>query len=1454
MANAIEVALKLQGGQIFIDEMGRARDATGRFVKMTADMAAAIEQGSVKVVSANERTARSNSDTEKSASGLSKAFHSFATDAAKYAAGLATFAVVQQTLGRAVTSVKDDFLSFNSEITESTAILDGVTPHIRQQLEEVATTVSTSLNYSAGEAAKGLYYLASAGKDTAQSMADLPIVARFARAGVLDLADATEYALDIQSAMGLRSQDAAQDMANLARVTDVVTKASLLSNATVEQLASSLERKAATSARTLGISLEEVTAVLSTFADQGLKGARAGSAFDIVLRELQKEALKHADAFKQYGVAVYDSTGNFRNVADIVRDLERALAGTTDQQKQLILTDLGFTAQSSPFIKALLGRSDSIRQYETDLKNAGGTTQEVSERQMQSIVNRIGQFRQEALAAARDEIPKLVGGIVQLAEIAEPAFRGIADAAQSSWEALSPFVTGLGALGAGSAVESLRGVSTAIGAATGFLSSHEEIIKLVALAYGTTLVRAVLQATNAMLVQKGTQIADWLSLLSVRIQVAALDFQEMAAAEGLAAAAGKGLFSILTSPTVLAAGVTLGIYELTTAISDAKSKADDLVESLTSGIDTNSMASLGAGIDQVTQKLQLQIAIAHQYGGFLGTLKGAAEIVTPFSDNTGLEAKANIDALVLSRQQLIDQNDDLQHGFVAVSRDLNFDLGPDADQFPARMQAIFEQMSKFAALKGIDLSGPWQEWVPVLEDAYTKTTALNAPMADLVGIAEDTASGFTDAADSVKNYKQALDAVIGVPIALRDAQADLYEALDKTTENIKKNGFSLDLTTEQGRAFQESASKNAKAIMSVAVAAYTQTGDVNAANFALLSGVAAYDQTLRAAGLTETQIAKVNEAMGLTPENLKIAIAVNDPDQAETFLTDTKAAADDLNGTDVVLTVHANGIKDLLNDFSNLKLFTDQFRPGGAGGIGDAIPGYTAPTMPSASNLAGQLASRIQGIFNHDTSTTLAPTDAGSFGTYTGGGGGGGGSAAAQEIVDVIRGLEGYIPKTGNGLLVNLFDPHGKFGTMVNTARQFSQYVQSGITAINTSATGTNLMFAAGVGAKDDQEQIKNYNQAVESMAQTYADLATATDQATADMLLSQGLTADEFTSTAHAIEEAAAAEKRTRGELQQVREQNLQTTRQVEDALFHVGDLSTTQYLQVLQRRLDGLHRYSTEWLATWDQIQQLTKQAQAIPAGNSLFPATVSLVDNQFNAGMIDRNQYLKELALRMAELEMSGQKYSDEWFAILAKSNGVLKDIADEAKSTADQMAQDQADALAKAAQAQQTAAQAIADAWNAVAAPIMKAGSLVDAFSGQLTVSGGTIQSFMGHQVEAAHRWADALKELQAEGLDPRILADLARQGPQSLGTATGLLSLGASGISGINSQYQDIAGVAGSLGSWASGSGGVGGIVLNGGINLQINSADGTVTMADVTTAIVQAFGTLQDMILIGASR
>jgi TP901 family phage tail tape measure protein len=278
---------------------------------------------------------------------------------------------------------------FDAALTQSLAIVQDVTPEIRQSFKETAEEVARTTIFGTAEAAEAYFFLASAGLNVEQQLESLPAVARFAQAGMFDLALATDIATDAQSALGLKSDDTVVALENLNRIQDVLVKGNILANASVQQFGEALTNRAGAAARALGKDVEETTAVLAAFADQGTKGRRAGEEFARLLGQLSTLAVKNEGEFADLGVQVFDAAGEFRNSADVIAEFEDLLGGMSDEAQVAALEQLGLGEELRKTIQLVLGTSDSIRTYEAALRSAGGTTEQVAQAQLGSLDNQL---------------------------------------------------------------------------------------------------------------------------------------------------------------------------------------------------------------------------------------------------------------------------------------------------------------------------------------------------------------------------------------------------------------------------------------------------------------------------------------------------------------------------------------------------------------------------------------------------------------------------------------------------------------------------------------------------------------------------------------------------------------------------------------------------------------------------------------------------------------------------------------------------------------------------------------------------------------------------------------------------------------------------------------------------------------------------------------------------------
>ncbi len=277
------------------------------------------------------------------------------------------------------------FAKFDDAMTKSLAIMGNVSGRMKQDMKDLARTISIEGVTSATDLAKSYFFLASAGLSAEQSMAALSTVEAFAVAGAFDMAKATDLLTDAQSALGLTVKDATKNMQNMTRVSDVLTGANTLANATTEQFSLALTTQAGPAMKAFNVPLEQGVAILAAYADQGIKGQRAGTMFSRMLRLMTKGIRDNRSAWMKFGITIFDVNGELLPMSKIVGGLSKVLGNMSTKQKGATLEMLGFQARSQQAIMPLLGLEERIARYTQELEKMAGITQEVQDKQLKSF-------------------------------------------------------------------------------------------------------------------------------------------------------------------------------------------------------------------------------------------------------------------------------------------------------------------------------------------------------------------------------------------------------------------------------------------------------------------------------------------------------------------------------------------------------------------------------------------------------------------------------------------------------------------------------------------------------------------------------------------------------------------------------------------------------------------------------------------------------------------------------------------------------------------------------------------------------------------------------------------------------------------------------------------------------------------------------------------------------------
>jgi len=433
------------------------------------------------------------------------------------AAGLAAGAATAAIAGIAAASVKE-FAKFDSALNKSISIMGNVSESLQEDMAKTAREVAKSTTFSAEEAAEAYFFLASAGLDAEQQIAAMPQVAKFAQAGMFDMALATDLATDAQSALGLASDDAAENLDNLTRVTDVFVKANNLANTSVEQIATAFTSKAGAAIKTVGKDIEEGAAALAVFANQGIKGQRAGTLLTNTIFGLTENAEKNADVFKELGIEVFDSEENVRNFADIADDLGQAFNGMTQQTKLATIDSLGFTKQTREGVLALTGQGEALRSMQTDLRNAGGAAEEVANKQLETMEAQFALLGSEVADVGISIGHELAPILLDLFQKIKPIIDDAAPAFIQFFKNLAPVIENTVSFVLEQFLPAMQNIFKAI-------SDNREIIGFFVVVLGTflitvqTIITAVKAFTAAQLIFNAVMAANPIGLVITAVAV-----------------------------------------------------------------------------------------------------------------------------------------------------------------------------------------------------------------------------------------------------------------------------------------------------------------------------------------------------------------------------------------------------------------------------------------------------------------------------------------------------------------------------------------------------------------------------------------------------------------------------------------------------------------------------------------------------------------------------------------------------------------------------------------------------------------------------------------------------------------------------------------------------------------------------------------------------------------------
>lgn len=272
-------------------------------------------------------------------------------------------------LGEMATSAMEVGKQFESSMSNVQAI-SGATADEMQTLEETARKYGSTTQFSASEAADALGYMALAGWDANQSSSALGGVLNLAAASGMELAEASDMVTDYMSAFSMEADKSAY-------FADLLAYAQSNANTTAAGLGEAFKNSAA-NMNAAGQDIETTTALLSMMANQGLKGSEAGTALTAMMRDMTAKMKNGKIQIGDTAIAVQDANGNYRDMTEILQEVEAATNGMGDAERAAALSST-FTADSIKGLNLVLNAGvDEAAKFEEELRNSTGTAEEMA--------------------------------------------------------------------------------------------------------------------------------------------------------------------------------------------------------------------------------------------------------------------------------------------------------------------------------------------------------------------------------------------------------------------------------------------------------------------------------------------------------------------------------------------------------------------------------------------------------------------------------------------------------------------------------------------------------------------------------------------------------------------------------------------------------------------------------------------------------------------------------------------------------------------------------------------------------------------------------------------------------------------------------------------------------------------------------------------------------------------
>lgn len=342
-----------------------------------------------------------------------------------------------------------------------------------KRINDLAIQLGADTVYGATEVGQAMEYMGQAGWETDQIEKGVAAVLDLATVADMDLGKAAETVTDIINAFKNAGKNSlTADDASM--VADLLNTAAVKTSTSIEQLKSSFSNVAPI-AGSFNMSIRDLAMGLGLMGNQGVKGAKAGTALKNIITNMNRPTEEQLLAMKKYNLLGARKAMIDGDLLGGIRQMQKALGGLSESERNQVIEIIAGQEALSGVSALLNSTEEDINKLEAAMNDCTGSAHNMAEEFKKTVKGALddlaGSIESTLLKVFNEDVQEKIAGVIN--QISE--FFNIL----SGFEQSSSGLTGIaGAMehleettrGWGEAIE--EGITKAIGAINDFINSE----------------------------------------------------------------------------------------------------------------------------------------------------------------------------------------------------------------------------------------------------------------------------------------------------------------------------------------------------------------------------------------------------------------------------------------------------------------------------------------------------------------------------------------------------------------------------------------------------------------------------------------------------------------------------------------------------------------------------------------------------------------------------------------------------------------------------------------------------------------------------------------------------------------------------------------------------------------------------------------------------------------------